>query len=534
MAGLLCQRPSGTGGQAEFCRYTLLAPPGVTPPDGFQGFIQWADVPLADAWFRVALAKTDPAVIATLESQPYALQAAHVASIWRALQFAYMALNVPAASDPVFVEMWRHWFYGYPPSDDQEFSTTEWSVSPEVCLLHGVIQGNFRCENNDARSVIPDSHRTNEERFGLLRLQMVRNWLSTPQQNDIKLRFAPPVFLNQFGFFEFSNWVFRIGGPRWNPAEDRIDRADDSAAPLIGSHDLTALVAQVTEDGVRNGLNVASPDYPGAPGTPVPDLSQCYTAQGQPCPPGRADWHSFVLQPPNWVSFEWKGAFCTVSLYDTLAPARWLAQRCVNVDPATNRTASVSALDVIFRSRLYASTRALRFARAAGDFIRALQQAGQSQAAMELQQTAPDPVVSDIANGIMGLGAAVASVPTGYTQVIGAVIVAIGGATQVINGLVQRDVLKDSGHGQDEFGRWKPTIDLPYLTGGIAADSPPLHDVPAPSGWTRPTIQIIETSQAMQRYSQTPVLSKPWVLPAALLTGGALALGAALVLSKPR
>ena len=81
------------------------------PPD--VAFSQWVDLSAAAAWLAEAKRRTDPSVIANLQTANWSQQYAAVVNAWNALGLFYKSLNLRWYCDPVIWDLYRSWHGGY-------------------------------------------------------------------------------------------------------------------------------------------------------------------------------------------------------------------------------------------------------------------------------------------------------------------------------------------------------------------------------------------------------------------------------------
>lgn len=514
-----CREPTGRSA-ARFCKYCLLPKTGEPAIQGFTGFVQWMDVALAEAWFAEALRLTNPAAIDALENRPYMEQAEHVTNIYRALQFGYMSMNLPASTDPVFRDMWRKWFSGYPPGttysgdniprdalipgqDNIQNDATQYSVPPEVALVDGKYNPWFRFVNSEdmikkGLSFDEEGRRTPENRYGIIRARAANRMIAIEPNISERLRIIFPVYIDMFGLMERGNWPYINGGPTWDNTQKRVARIENGALPTPGNTQMSALLTFVSSNAISQ--THADPRFPvntnvdidishsSMPGIPQGIFNMTAHHGDGGTTLGRIDlqnwtWNSwYQTQAGNDIpGIRGSGSmYVSATMKDMVEPARWLAERCTSIDPQTGAHRFVSAQEIVYRARLDGQSRLGSLADSRQSVLDSLTKRTGDAALVNQWANSGDETSKMVGMAIMAVGGAVMSAQ----PVVGAIIMAIGAAVNVIGQFIHNDYSAGTAYGMDEFGQWKPTLPWPYIFGDIK--TPPSFELPAPPGYQAP------------------------------------------------
>lgn len=144
----------------------------------------------------------------------------------------------------------------------------------------------------------------------------------------------------------------------------------------------------------------------------------------------------------------------------------------------------------------------------------------------------PDSDADEVGSWMIRAGALVGAVPSGVTQIAGAIIGCVGAAVQLFNQLfararpVQRDL--------DAWGRDRPVFEQTYITGGATRADPPTHTAAEPPGWSRPlsfpTLVYIPTMEVIEAAKADGAHRHPAARPARGVPGAVLAMGLVAIL----
>jgi len=453
--------------------YEFPGGPVVGPSGPVPGYVQWRDVELSRAWFQLAQTKIRQARLPAFATWTYRAQARLIAEIWICISWGYLALNLPAVADPMFIEMWNKYISGYPRTDRVEFDEHYDSVIREVRVTNGTIQ--YQSPSAGTLSPVPDLSRPQQEVVGILRKKTAENYLrSNPPFNWFSQKFNVPVGVSWIGLPTFKSPVWDGKGPfhteettadPYGAALQRLGVAvpftqsdpfsTEPAMPPLSTVDMPP--GGVGPQAYYNGIPIYSQWHlqhmrmPGA-------TNDCVLGGGSPACDTRAYESDMPVGPFDGA---WDMA---CSWRDMLDPAEWLIGQLADRNPD----------EIVTRSRRNLVVRFLQNVQYNSGQQNLFQEFSTAAARAVSQRHTADPQVDAIASGLMSVAGATGNV---YIALIGAVV---GGTAVVVNRLIDHPVSTKL----DQFGRFKPYVDAPYVSG--TSSTPPDHDVPNPPGWVRP------------------------------------------------
>jgi hypothetical protein len=465
--------PYGTNAQWVQKVYDFPGGPVNGPSGPVPGYVQWRDVELARGWFQLAQTKMRLARLPAFATWTYVAQTNLIAEIWICISWGYLALNLPPVADPQFIEMWNRFISGYPRSDRVEFDEHYDSVVRDIRVANGVIQ--YMSPSSGTLPPIPDLTRPPEQVIGLLRQRQAQNYLrSNPPFNWFLQKFNVPVGVSWIGLPTFKSPVWDGKSP-FHSEETTADPYGAAAQRLGAAVPFTRTNPFSTEPampplstvGMERGAIGPSAYYNGLP---IP--SQWHLQHSRM--PGASRDCSFGGGSPACTSdaFEadmpvgpFDGAWdMACSWHDMLDPAEWLIGQLADRNPD----------EIITRSRRNLVLRFILNVQYNSGQANLFQEFSTAAARASIDRHRPDAQVDAIASGLMSVAGATGNI---YIALIGAVV---AGGVIVGNRLVDHPVNEK----MDQFGRFKPFVDQPYVSG--TATTTPDHDVPNPPGWVRP------------------------------------------------
>jgi hypothetical protein len=314
-------------------------------------------------------------------------------------------------------------------------------------------------------SGVPNENQPIAQQIGLARVDAFSDYnRMRPGHNYYRQQFLCPATLSPFGFYEPQYQIWSV---------DRNLRLPSTNEGLEAIKDeLTRRAKQAFIDFPRTWDSRGLITYHGF--SPY-KLGNCAVAgqwQRNQC---GGDWglDFFQFDTPAADAY-WDIPLLMSSTYRTsLAAVRDLIRGL----------AGRAASDIVLEARRDMVLRLAKQIEVLGGFDAALSQFARSSAVASAQRHRADPTVDAVASSIMAISAsATAAGPAGaWVALAGAIV---GGTMMLVNAAVDHPVSVK----MDEFGRFKPWIDTPYIGG--TPTSPPVFDVPSPPGWRRTSIQL--------------------------------------------
>jgi hypothetical protein len=470
---------------------------------------------LAQRWFQFVVNMTMDRAIQNIDAMDWTAQSKHLAAIGQGLQFAFRALDVPAATyQPYREDVWMKYFVGIPgygltatEKDDYNYgkkNSVHRFLPPDLVPRNGV----YACQSDDMQ--LKKQAATNppvdnaDAMFGEFRARLHRMWKAKKPNDSWRMWAAPRMFLGPTSYFNFQ-------GPRYFSVKGYFPDADTSAAPL----------AQIDYRNMTRDTQWKLYDFMDDPQI-LGENEEAIAPRGDGGPPREAfevnayDERLAVLSPSANEYFDEAGNQLNANDYkrihkwdvwgigrpawyqvfgcDVLPmfyPAKW----CIKAFRETAQAALRDGMESVVRnSHAYAIYRNLKVAKAYfgpdsefADMSMDLYAASQKAKFEQLSERfKPNDTVNTIAKVTQAAGMGVGAIPTPFTAVAGLVLGVAGKVMETVNGLSVRGGGGGfTSHLEDDMGRPKPVFEKTTLTGipsNFGLGTEPRHVIPAVPG----------------------------------------------------
>jgi hypothetical protein len=428
-----------------------------------------------------------------------------VLSVMQAIANGYNCLNLVWHNDPLARALYRKWIAGPPTMPGQEHAIFDEAENyNSAWYLGGNVYPLLREGASTLQTAAMPMHGRGgkpKDSFAISAMLGLASASEVPWKPEIPIDYAPKVF---------NVPIVRMAFMASCPAEQ--------AWPWS---------KQCTVDSRRTGL------YPGRLGThrPTGQNFEVIRPNGMPgaSEPLQDDFDDWRC---TYKGLSYAGHIVTAPLVDYLPYLQEWAKLLLT------RTAAQTIQDTR-QYTVYENERTIRLNGGPGIALpKALGSAGD----IAKQQRTPDAGWQSAAAGVTALGAAIATVPGGYTQAAGLVLGAVGATISVADSLSTHGV---QGHGRDDLGRYKLVLERGWLAGDPASEDegagaavfPPQQAawiLQPPGTWTDAPCAPAPTSTdagkdagkgtAPQQPSPKPRNWTPWIVGGVLLVVGGLAL----------
>lgn len=502
----------------------VFKPTVVVIPIGTTGeaYLQDCDLSLADGWFAEFYRLTRPAELARAAAGGFYAQAVHATRILTALQWFYLALNLPIACDPDWEEVWQQYFAGVPVGDT-EFAEDASSSKVKILASDGPERvGSVRHRALAAALAYRGGAPAETEWEVVLPLGMT--WLGTvmptmqpidekgiasnvllalpegPQRVETNYSAVAGELLdhawqNRRGntYWTRGNAPGQFDGARVGGGGGVIDvRALDHADWYGNRASWKAARVQQQRGGAWTIDAAATAGY-----TPNPAVVREWQYRNYMCCPVNREnawqgWDWSISGYNRWVpavyDFPHAPPRVMASLRDCVAfpDGGWTTGPMADLATALHARSRGGTLSVARQTvgvaRRHAALRAAAQLQAAGGIAALVEHVSASAAAMVRSRFRPDENADTAAAVMLQVSVALIASANPYAAAAGAVCGVIGIITKAVSGATERA----STAPRDSYGRPKPFVQGTYVSGGGGGHSArPTQRVPAAPNWER-------------------------------------------------